>query len=260
MALNDAGASYRYNGASWAASAPVSTGGPLSPGASAYVSCASTTFCMAVPGGNVAVMWNGSSWIDPTTLPGAQGLQALACAGEFCTTVDGIGDAYFYTGTWSSAVNAWGGPSDISCVSPTFCIATAGGIAQWNGSDWTQPQDVDTSGQLEAVSCVSTTFCVATDSVGDILAWNGSSWSVPQAVDPGTGAGALGSNELVSVSCVGPSFCVAVDSGGRAVTFDGKTWSTPRLIDTRSGLRAVSCATASDCVALDGDGDVLTYR
>jgi hypothetical protein len=214
---------------------------------------------MAVPGGDEVVEWNGFGWADAQTLGGAQGLQALACGtGAFCVAVDGVGDAYFYTGSWSSAVNAWGGPSDISCVSFTFCMATIGGTAEWNGQLWSQPDDVDTSGQLDAVSCAGPSFCVAADTSGNILAWNGSSWSVPQPVDPAT-SGAVGGNELTSVSCVGSTFCVAVDSGGRALTFDGTTWSKPADIDGTTGLVAVSCATTSFCLAIDHRGRVLTY-
>jgi hypothetical protein len=259
MALSTDGTSYRFNGSTWSAAVSVTGGAPPSPPA-ADLSCTSPTFCMAVPGGNEVVMWNGVSWVGAQTLGGAQGLQAIGCAGAgFCVTVDGIGDAYFYTGRWSSAVNAWGGPNSISCVSSTFCMATQGGTAQWNGHTWSQPQDVDTSGQLDAVSCVSPTFCMAADSVGNILAWNGSSWSVPQPVDPSAAGAPIGSNELVSVSCTSPTFCAAVDSGGRAVTFDGTTWSSPRDIDTRTALTAVSCAAPTFCLAVDKGGRTLTY-
>ncbi len=205
-------------------------------------------------------MWNGLSWGDAQTLDGAQGLQAVACAsGAFCVTVDGEGNAFYYNGTWLRGAGAWGGPSADSCPSPTFCMATAGGIAQWNGQDWTQPQDVDTSGQLDTVSCTGPSFCMAADSVGNILAWNGSSWSVPQQIDPGAPGAKVGANTISSVSCLGRAFCVAVDRGGRALTFDGTTWTPPVDIDGATGLVTVSCATTSFCLAVDDHGRVLTY-
>jgi hypothetical protein len=261
MALNSAATAYRYNGTSWSSALPVTAGEPAPTPAAADISCTSPTFCAAVPGGNEVVLWDGLSWVDPQTLGGAQGLQALACAnGAFCVTVDGEGDAYFYNGRWSSAVNAWGGPSSISCLSSTFCMATAGGTAQWNGHDWSQPQDVDTSGQLDTVSCTSPSFCVAADSVGNVLTWSGSSWSPPQPVDTAAGGGAVAGNGITAVSCVGPTFCVAVDNGGRALVFDGTTWSKPSDIDGRTGLVTVSCATTTFCLAVDALGRALTYR
>ena len=170
LALNEADTAYRYNGTTWSAALPV-TAAPAPSPAAADLSCTGPTFCMAVPGGNDVVMWNGLGFAAAQDMGGAQGLQAVACASSsFCVTVDGVGDAYFYEGRWGSAVNAWGGPSSISCVDPSFCMATAGGIAQWNGHDWSQPQNVDSAGQLDTVDCTSTTFCVAADSSGNVLA------------------------------------------------------------------------------------------
>jgi hypothetical protein len=215
---------------------------------------------MVVLGGSDVVAWNGS-WLDAHSLGGAQGLQAVACTtGNFCITVDGEGNAHYYNGRWSSGPGAWGGPSSMSCVSSTFCVATAGGTEEWNGRDWTQPADVDTSGQLDTVSCGSASFCMAGDSVGNILAWNGSSWSVPQPVDPTPPGAPLASNAVTSVSCVGTTFCVAVDSAGRALTFNGSRWSSVSVIDPHTGLVTVSCATTTFCVALDKLGRSLTYR
>jgi hypothetical protein len=260
MALNSSDTSFRFNGTSWSSGLSVAAGEPPPSPPAADLSCTIPTFCVAVPGGNEVVTWNGLQWVDAQTLGGAQGLQAVGCAnGAFCVTVDGVGDAYFYDGHWSSAVNAWGGPSSISCINSTFCMATAGGTSEWNGQDWSQPADVDTSGQLDTVSCADTSFCVAADSVGNVLAWNGSTWSPPQAIDPTTSSSTVGSNGITSVSCVSFVFCVAVDSGGRAITFNGRSWSKPADIDGQTGLVSVSCATATFCLALDKLGRVVTY-
>jgi hypothetical protein len=215
---------------------------------------------VAIPGGNDVVTWNGLAWVGAQALGGAQGLQAVGCgSGNFCAAVDGVGDGYFYNGRWSSAVNAWGGPSSISCVNSTFCMATTGGTSEWDGRTWSQPQDVDPSGQLDTVSCPSPSFCVAADTVGNVLDWNGSTWSTPDAVDPSAGDATIGNNEIVGVSCVGQTFCMAVDSGGKALTFTGSGWSKPLDIDGSTGLVAVSCASTSFCLAVDKMGRVLTY-
>ena len=36
-------------------------------------------------------------------------------------------------------------------------------------------------------------------------------------------------NNITSVSCVGSEFCVAVDHDGNAITYDGTNWETPRI-------------------------------
>jgi hypothetical protein len=61
-----------------------------------------------------------------------------------------------------------------------------------------------------------------------------------------------------AVSCATASFCVAVDGIGDAVTYDGTSWSAT-TIDPETSLISVSCPTASFCVADDANGDVLTY-
>lgn len=146
---------------------------------------------------------------------GPRPLATVACGtGTFCIAVDGEGDAYYYVGRWSSGPGLGGGPSAVSCVSPTFCVATVGGTTEWNGQVWSRPSDVDPLGRLDAVSCTSPSFCVAADTVGNVLAWNGSSWSVPQPVDPGAAGAAIAPHGITAVSCIGATFCVAVDDGG----------------------------------------------
>jgi hypothetical protein len=44
------------------------------------------------------------------------------------------------------------------------------------------------------------------------------------------------------------------------VTFNGASWSKPSAIDPGSHLQAVSCASASFCVALDRKGNALTFN
>jgi hypothetical protein len=233
--------------------------------AQTFVSCPSTTFCMAVPSANTTATAkataNGLLWGPAVAMPGAQRLQSLWCSSPtFCVTVDGEGDSFAYNGVgWSGTSGAWGGASALSCATSTFCVATeGGGIAHWNGSSWSEPGSQDETGQLLSVSCPSPTFCVAGDSDGSVVTWNGSSWSAPQLVDHP--AGASTDNMVTAVSCTGPTFCVATDSGGRALTFDGETWSKPVRVGTGAGLNAVSCVSSSYCVAVDAAGNVYSYR
>jgi hypothetical protein len=114
------------------------------------------------------------------------------------------------------------------------------------------------------VSCTSSTSCVVVGSGGKAFYYRG---GVLGAAD-WTAVSADVGRQLKSVSCVAGSpsnqtFCAAVDSGGYEIeTSDGgATWSTPALITGATGtppLNAVSCATASFCVAVDNGGNAYT--
>ncbi|WP_249012447.1 hypothetical protein [Conexibacter sp. DBS9H8] len=68
-----------------------------------------------------------------------------------------------------------------------------------------------------------------------------------------------GTNLISSVSCPSPSFCIAVDGQGNALSFNGNSWSAPTAIDSYA-LNAVSCPSVSFCVAVDGQGNALTFN
>jgi hypothetical protein len=168
----------------------------------------------------------------------------------------------------------------VSCPSPTFCVAVGDNSVSsghttlaehWNGSSWTvKPTPNPTaSGQypdLVSVSCVSATACMAVgldaNSGGGVAAfserWDGSKWTlVPIAKPPGSP-----STWLYSVSCTSASACTAVGQSKLskfatlAERWNGSTWSiqpTPDHADVAgtagSALMAVSCSTATECVA-----------
>ena len=173
-------------------------------------------------------------------------------------TIDGEGNAFAFNGQgWSGNLGAWGAANQISCVSPTFCVAAEGGPSVWNGHTWTQPDNADAQGQLNSVSCASTSFCVLVDSSGSVLTWNGLGFSAPASIasePPVTGTDASG---LTAVSCPTPTFCRAVDSIGRVFGWNGTTWSTGTLIDNGHALTSVSCPTTSYCVAVDRSGNAF---
>jgi hypothetical protein len=141
----------------------------------ADVSCASTSFCMAVgkfyyntyqP---LIERWNGTAW--------------QMVASNFAPTNF---DHYLY---------------GVSCVSTTFCMAVGNYsgygqtlIERWNGSSWSVMTSPDSGGletDLLSVSCTSTTFCMAAgaqenpNQSGQYLTvamrWNGSAWLVVPA-------------------------------------------------------------------------------
>ena len=229
------------------------------------VSCVSATFCEAVgwyqtadgqPEVPFAVMWNGTSWsTQPVTLPAGQpGLQMNA----------------------------------VSCLSTTWCLATAGtnngGELEssatselWNGSQWTNVAtaalpavEAGDYSYLNGISCRTATFCMAVGGVantgsGDggalMEVWNGSAWSIAPS------APSAGFSILRSVSCAGTQFCAAVgntyvDSSSNgdltdaslAEMWNGSSWSVTPTPNPGGGngdvLAGVSCFAATSCSAV----------
>ena len=195
-------------------------------GSVSQVSCASSSFCMAVgsleggPGGTEALIdaWDGTAW---SVLPSP--------------TVAG--------GTWNSL-------SGVSCPSPSFCVAVGsfegppGGIESlveaWDGSAWSVTQGAVLNGgnwnRLNAVACTSASFCAAvgdaeggpggTEAVAELF--DGTAWSASTMplVDGGRW------NSLSAVHCAAPGACAATgtyqsDQGDAALGehWDGTSWS-----------------------------------
>jgi hypothetical protein len=221
------------------------------------VSCASKSFCIAVGddfsnGGLVIERWNGSSWSP-----------------QHSSDLHGV---------------IGGG---ISCASKTACTAvgaTASHSAtlaeRWNGSRWfieeTPYPGRAIFSDLYSVSCTSVSSCTAVGSYqigngngnGQILSlaerWNGKRWSIqktPKLPDANF-------SELTSVSCTAVSSCTAVGSYAAQASdaakfhtlverWNGTKWlvqHTPRIRES-SGLRGVSCTSASSCTAVGSYGD-----
>jgi hypothetical protein len=259
-----------WNGSGWSNSATPSPPGTDYNGLDA-VSCTSAAFCMAVgefgyfnldagPERNLAVMWNGTSWlITPSpdeTAGGDDYLNGVSCSSSsFCAAV-----GYYY---------------DVSTDS--FQPLTE----SWDGTGWVFAASADTSAAdddvLSGVSCPSASFCSAVGAYYDsgtgadlplAETWDGSSWSVVAAPEP---VGADG--YLSGVSCVSASFCTAVGysvgSAGidqtLAETWNGTSWSITPSPDTSATdddyLSGVSCVSASFCTAVGYSvGSTGTYQ
>jgi hypothetical protein len=91
----------------------------------------------------------------------------------FCAAVD-AGDAFTFNGTaWSSShlVDTEGdGFSSISCRTATSCeaVSRGGWTYSFDGSSWSSPGTISTTGTITSLSCPTTSFCVATDDDGDV--------------------------------------------------------------------------------------------
>ncbi len=176
----------------------------------------------------------------------------------------------------------------VSCSSPTACSAVGNHISDaghqvtlaetWNGTAW-KIVPAPVAGRvstLSGVSCPAAGHCTAvgvdygsyqftppdTDAFSLAGAWNGTSWTAEPAPSP---AGLI-FNSLSAISCAFPTACAAVgyqQATGLRLAFseiwNGARWAI-QLVPVPAGsdyseLDAVSCASATSCVAV---GDYQT--
>jgi hypothetical protein len=265
-----------YNGSSKSWSAPADLAGVEEPVA---VSCSSASFCLSTTNKAQSVTYNRSSWSAPTSLPSSAGeAESVSCtSATHCVAVaDDTGHSESVTGSGALTYNgsSWSAATaidnesllySVSCASASFCAAVGGGPEElanaliYNGSSWSAPHTVDSRGvTVTSVSCPSVSFCAAVDWNGDALTYNGHSWSAPVHV-----ASAAPADEVAAVSCASPWFCMAVGEAkgdqGDALTYNGRSWSAPRIVGHGGGFTAVSCPSATFCVAVDNGGNAFVY-
>jgi hypothetical protein len=227
------------------------------------ISCPTADFCMAVgtstdPGGPTAgpsrplvETWDGSTWtlrhaITPSGTTRTE-LSGVSCpTATDCTVVGATGSGNI---AYLPLAEVWNGTTKTWRVEDTI----------YPGA---RTDDVD---HLDSVSCPSTSFCVAVGSEesGTIRALRENWRSGGVGWDRSGPLGPVGSS-LGSVSCLSRDQCVAV---GQMVTGNGQgdQYAYGDLIQTRRGdtwtmtsapspkkaaLSAVSCTSASSCVAV----------
>ena len=287
----------RWDGTSWQRQATPNPAGDTTSSVAPTllgVSCPTATFCVAV--GNyqsgfsqagMAETWNGQQWTSqsfpaPADSDGWQLFGVSCTSARFCEAVGGYLDedtgvndsfAAIWNGTsWSLQSTVNPDPNDfdfqqfntVSCTSPTFCVAWAGGNAgnsgvtmaeQWNGHSW-QTQTVPSSAAtatVNSVSCSSANFCEAVG-VDSAFVWDGSAWAAQTIPDPAASGG------LQGVSCTSRKFCEAVGEYNDnpnvvpvAVAWNGSAWTSQvapnPAKNTFAHMNAVSCVSVSSCEA-----------
>jgi hypothetical protein len=234
------------------------------------VSCASSTFCVAVgfnsPASNrseeipLTQVWNGSVWrssqpATPASAPVAN-LDAVSCP----TTSYCVASGWYETSTGG---HAWADSFDG---------------AHWKVLRIPQPQGGAPGTWLDevhGVSCSSTTRCAlvgtmfqlnsagtgVTSSSGFAETLAHGTWTVATVPPSGT------NSELNGVDCTSSTFCVAtggvgsyntqVDGEGDVVLWNGAAW-TPTLINPGAGMGSelvgIDCTRTSYCVAVGTQG------
>ena len=232
------------------------------------VSCATSTFCIAVGGtassgtpNPVIEEYGGSTWVPVSSSnPGVE-LTGVSCASvNWCMAV-GSDNGYFYSelynrSGWSVPVSTLGNSasamSRISCPSSTFCLAVGGNVVSFDGQHWASVPS-PTAVALYEVSCVSETFCMAlgqssaNQSTPEV--YDGSQWRTTSALE--------GQAFLSAISCVSASFCVAAGTQGAGTfvgeIFNGSAWSMMQSVSTTLPAPVVTdieCRSTLSCEAV----------
>ena len=261
-----------WNGRRWSTTGTVN---PIfNPFNSFYgVSCPQPDFCIAVGDSGARTLverWNGVSWHVlssanppyPKSSQESPQLDSVSCVSPSDCVASG--STYHY-GFDSTSFRQWGGMAALA--------------EQWNGATWSimpspnHEVGANRDNTLPAVACTGATKCVAVGSfartsgiglpIGAVAGTtlteelNGSTWKIVPS--PPTWR----YSDFYGLSCV-QAHCVAV--GGQARTrrpltphgsplaerWNGTSWSIMHAVDQPGviSLRAISCAQASDCMAV----------
>lgn len=238
------------------------------------VSCASRALCAIAYGGGIAVSTNPTSNRPEWHRARLNSPQAVSCpAVALCVAtaheLSGAGNVAVTTNptggdaAWSSFLIS-NGAGPVSCASIRLCVTlgnrgpivsvdpTAGatawapirvaGLPRNAYPDW---------GTGNSVSCPTERFCVAVGNNGLVVSSNNpteaSSWNVARLPRL-----RYGRPRLIAVSCTSPSFCTTGDDYYGYVSThprDGAgSWKRFAWPDG-SGIRNISCATRTLCVA-----------
>jgi hypothetical protein len=186
------------------------------------------------------------------------------------STRPAAGPSAWKTITFNDAENLLG----VSCPTVSLCVAAdndgnvltsrdpTAGASAWNATRVTTMQ-----AGLLWVSCPSQSLCVAGTGDGNILTsthptGGPTAW---KSVHVNAGAEPSAAPGLGSVACPSVSLCMVLDGAGHGVltttdpTGNASAWALTS-IDPDSDLTALSCQSASLCLAGDTSGNVLVGR
>ena len=211
---------------------------------------------------------------------------------------DQTGNVSRWTGySWTALESVLPHRSEVSCTSPTWCLAIDPWSRQWrtwNGS-WSGVHALP--GQyLRGLSCVDPAFCMAFADSGAAMRFNGSGWSATQVFGTNGGAyqarctsrtfclalhenanswsrwngsswstpkpipGTTESWPVEQYTCTSPTFCLGVDNNGGTHRFTGSTWVTVNSPGQTTYPRHLDCASDAVCLGVDYWGKAVTWN
>jgi hypothetical protein len=214
---------FRWNGGSWTATVPP----PGPEGGTGYsdVSCPSPQFCMAVGSateGGIAV-WDGVGWRVLPSPSGSGAARQVECAGpELCVESQGRR----WTGDTWRPLGVPHGAGLLACAPPNWCAVSNGATVSMGGApDW-RSTALPAGFSARDLSCASPTSCVATGlgpatdgsttRVPATAVWDGTAWSSRPDLRPTVSVQTLAIEDWVetlptALSCV-PDWCMHVGS------------------------------------------------
>ena len=232
----------------------------LATGASGeYVSCTSSTACVAVDDEGAGRYWRftGSAWGTRQTIQTSNGLtvdpQDLSCSSStHCAVAGDDGTAWLWSGgsTWtrSTLVTSYGTNRHVDCASSTMCLMVddRGRFSRSNGSSWTGLAAFDsTSGSPYDLACDTTTSCYLTDNLGAVTHWTGSGWVSPGHL----------SEVPSTLDCPVAGWCLSVDGQESTYrTIASGLWGAARSMGYVQPHGSTVCASASRCFSFIGGG------
>lgn len=243
-------------------------------------------------GAGVTVSWDGASWSEPSVYYPAPGtgpvtapvLPSISCtSGPSCTIIDGSDHVSRGDGTnWSAPVAMTPAPglpanpadpgpghpgsrsSSVSCPTATFCavVDNTGHTAVMRNGSWLPPQAFAEGGPgpvslyqagRVGITCLNNSFCAAVVGTA-VLDWDGTTWT--EEPDPWTVTSPTGPT---AIACPSTHLC-AILAGPSLWVRNGQGWTPGGAIDPGGVLNAVSCPTATFCLATDTSGRALTWN
>jgi hypothetical protein len=228
------------------------------------MSCASTSWCVAVGTLGTIVTFNGTTWSAGTSGT-TETLRSVSCpSSSSCTASGNHGTVVTYNGSaWTHQASlTLNNLAAVSCVSGTSCasVGDSGSAYGGGGSSWTA-QTTGTSNALRAVACTSHAAggatnlqCWGVGAAGTIVYTGNQTYVYYGAANSWALQGhSATSQDLTSVSCPSTTACVAVGWNGAAVsTVTGSYW-TSISTGTTNPFTGLACPSTTLCWAVGLD-------